>query len=230
VKRTPLQPSDRVAQPGHRADDRDRRSLNALSLGTRGDPCQRVHDRALPRVSPALHHGCGLVRVAASRGEPLGDQRQIPDAHVEDERPGEAGERLPVECGLGLVGVLVAGNERDRGGGIAVRDRDARVRRSGNAGRHTRHHLERHARSGERLGLLTAAPEHERVATLQAHHALAGSGKLDQQPVRLLLGDRSRAGLLADIAQLRLRPRPLERAGRDQPVVEDRVRARDQLE
>ena len=104
-------------------------------------------------------------------------------------------------------------------------DRDARVGRRRDPGGHARHDLERHARRRERLGLLAAAPEHERVAALEPHHALARAAELDQQLVGLLLGERRRAGLLADVAQLRIRPRPLERARRDQPVVEDRVRA-----
>ena len=38
------------------------------------------------------------------------------------------------------------------------------------------HDLERHAGGGERLGLLAAAPEHERVAALEPHDASRRSG------------------------------------------------------
>src|SRR6185503_20787773 len=56
------------------------------------------------------------------------------------------------------------------------------------------------------------------------------AGELDQQLVRLLLGERRRARFLPDVAQLGVRPRALQGAGRNEPVVEDRVRPRDQLE
>ena len=38
------------------------------------------------------------------------------------------------------------------------------------------HHLERDAGGGERLGLLAAAAEHERVAALEPHDAARGRG------------------------------------------------------
>ena len=50
------------------------------------------------------------------------------------------------------------------------------------------HHLERHARGGERLGLLAAAPEHERVAALEPHDGGAGAAPLDEQRVDLRPG------------------------------------------
>ena len=111
-----------------------------------------------------------------------------------------------------------------------MRDRDPRVGGRGHAGGHARHDLERDARRGERLGLLAAAAEHERVAALEAHHALARPAQLDEQRVDLLLAERGRARLLADVAQLGVRPGAVERTRRDQAVVEDRVGARDQLQ
>ena len=230
VERPPLQPRDRLAQPGHRADERDRRGAHALGLHARGDARQRVDQRALARVGSALHDRHRLLGIAPGRREPLGDQRQVPDAHVEHERAGEAGERVPVERRLGLLGILVAGHERNGRGGVAVRDRNARVGRSRHAGGHAGHDLERHTRRGERLRLLAAAPEHERVAALEAHHALAGPAQFHEQVVGLLLAERGRAGLLAHVAQLGVRPCAVERARRDQAVVEDRVGAGDQLQ
>ena len=144
------------------------------SASTRaGQPGQRVDDRALPRQGAALDHRRGLAGIPAGRDQPLGDQRQVLHAHVEDERPGEARERLPVERRLGLLRILVAGDEGDRRGGVAVRDRDARVGGRRDPGRHARHDLERDPGGGQRLGLLAAAPEHERVAALEADDALA---------------------------------------------------------
>ena len=71
-------------------------------------------------------------------------------SHVEDERPREGGERLPVEGALGLGRVLVGGHEGDRRSLVAVGDRDARVCRCGDAGGDARHDLERNARIRER--------------------------------------------------------------------------------
>ena len=73
-------------------------------------------------------------------------------------------------------------------------DGNPRVRRGGHAGRHAGHDLERNASRRERLGLLAAAPEHERVAALQAHHALAGPAQLHEQVVRLLLRSAAAPG------------------------------------
>ena len=43
-------------------------------------------------------------------------------AHVDDQGAGEAGQGRPVDRGLGLLGVFVAGDERDGRGGVAVGD------------------------------------------------------------------------------------------------------------
>ena len=72
-------------------------------------------------------------------------------------------------------------------------------------GGHARHDLERHARGAQRLGLLAAAAEHERVAALEPHDPLAGLPELDQQRVDVLLRHRDVARLLADVAQLGVR-------------------------
>jgi hypothetical protein len=135
----------------------------------------------------ALDDRGGLTWIAPACGEAPGDQRQLPDPHVEDQRAREAGERVPVERGARLLGILVARDERHRGGGVAVGHRDARIRGGGDARRHARHHLERHAGRGEHLGLLAAAAEHERIPALQPHDALAGARELDEQGARLVL-------------------------------------------
>ena len=57
--------------------------------------------------------------------------------------PGKRGQRLPVERRLLLVGVLVAGDEGDRRGVVAVGDRDAGIGGRGDARRDPGHDLER---------------------------------------------------------------------------------------
>ena len=78
--------------------------------------------------------------------------------------------------------------------------------------------------------LLAAAAEHERVAALQPHDPLPGLAVLDQQPVDLLLRHLRPAALLADVHELRLRPRVPQRARRDQAVVEHDVGRAEQLD
>ena len=95
--------------------------------------------------------------------------------------PGKRGERGPVERGLRLGRVLVAGDERHAAGELAVRDRDAGVGGRGDAGRHAGHDLERDAGLAQHERLLAAAAEHERVAALEAHDAPPGARVLEQQ-------------------------------------------------
>src|SRR5581483_2610522 len=72
--------------------------------------------------------------------------------------------------------------------------------------------------------------EDERVASLQPDDDVAGPAQLDEQRVDLVLPHRVAAGLLADVAEVGVGAGAVERARRDQAVVEDRVGRRDQLE
>ena len=181
---------------------------------------------SVPRSTTATGSSGG----AAALDELLRDPRQRAHAHVEDERAREGGERGPVELGLRLGRVLVARDERDAAGDLALGDGDARVGGRGDAGGDARHDLERDARLAQQQRLLAAAAEHERVAALEPHHAAAGARVLEQERVRVLLGDLRPRALLADVDELRVRARVRERLGRDQPVVEDHVGLRDQLD
>ena len=139
VQRAALEPRQVVAQGGHRPDQRDRGRADALA------------PRRARRRRPAWRRACAgpgsvprsITATGSSGGpalglQPLGDPRQRADAHVEDERAREARERGPVERRLRLVGILVAGDEGDAAGELAVRDRDARVRRRRDARRSRR--------------------------------------------------------------------------------------------
>src|SRR5262249_8360233 len=84
--------------------------------------------------------------------------------------------------------------------------------------------LERHPRNGERLGLLAAAPEHERVAALQPHDLEPFPAELDEQRVQLGLAhvlardhERILGGLVHEL-------------GGDQDVVDERVAGPDEIE
>src|SRR5207253_2785066 len=78
--------------------------------------------------------------------------------------------------------------------------------------------------------LLPATAEDERIAALEANDRLARSRTFDDQGLRLLLRDRCSPALLAHEQELGIAPRAVEGARRDQPVMEDHVGARDQLE
>ena len=175
VQRPPLEPGEVVAQRGHRPDERHRGRADALGLRPLGDVGERGEHRALAGERPALDDRHRLVRRPPLGLQPLGDPRQRAHAHVEDERAGEARERRPVERRLRLVGVLVAGDERDAAGEVAVGDGDAGVRGRGDAGGDPGHDLEVDPGLAQPQRLLAAAAEHERVAALQPHDPLAGA-------------------------------------------------------
>jgi hypothetical protein len=107
---------------------------------------------------------------------------------------------------------------------------DPRVGGCRHAGRDARDDLEPDTRRGQRLRLLAAAPEHERVAAFQPHHAPPRGGPLDQLRVDLVLLDRRPSRLLADVAELRAGTGAVQRPVWDQPVVEHHIGARDQLQ
>ena len=67
----------------------------------------------------------------------------------------------------------MAGDDREAGAEVAVRDGNARIRRHGGVRRHAGHDLERNARVGQRLGFFAAASEDERIAALETHDELA---------------------------------------------------------
>src|SRR4030043_484486 len=75
-------------------------------------------------------------------------------------------------------------------------------------------------RSGERLRLLAAPPEHVRVAALQPDHALSFAGEAHQQGVDLLLRHGVVPGLLAHAVKSDIRGEVAGERGRGQPVVD----------
>ena len=86
-----------------------------------------------------------------------------------------------------------------------MRHRDPGQRGGGDRRSDARHDLERDAGRVERQGFFATAPEHERVARLQPHHAAATARGANQEPIDRLLAHRGPAGSLADIETLRAR-------------------------
>ena len=183
---------------------------------------------ALAGQRAALDHGHGLVRVAPAREQALGQQRQGPHPHVEDERAREGGERRPVQARLPLVRILVGRDQGHGRGAFTVRHRYARIGGGGHARGHPRDDLEGDARRREHLGLLAPATEDEGVPALQPHDVLARPGELDEEVVHVLLEARA-TGALAHVVELDAGPRTVKGAGGDEPVVDDRVGPREQL-
>ena len=71
--------------------------------------------------------------------------------------------------------------------------------------------------------LLAAAAEHERIAALEPHDALAGARRFDQAAIDLILADAALPAPLADEHALGIASRPVEDRRRDQLVVEHDV-------
>ena len=97
-------------------------------------------------------------------------------------------------------------------------------------GGHPGHHLELDPGRAQGFALLAAAPEHERVAALEADDAAPRARRLDQALGDLLLRHRRPARLLADVDELGVVAGAVEGARGDQAVVEDRVGGADQLQ
>ena len=201
----------------------------AASAAAAGSSREARGHRALRGHGPVLHGGRGLLPVSAGGDQALGDLRQSLQPHVHHERAREGRKRVPVERRVVLGGILVSGDEGDGGRLVPVGHRDPGVRRRRHPGRDAGDHLERDPGGGERLCLLTAAPEDERIAALQADDGATGPRAIDHQPLDLLLRHLGRARLLAHVHELGVRASPRHCRLRDQAVVEHGVGAGDEL-
>ncbi len=172
---------------------------------------------------PPTHGGNGRVRITSARDEGLGDLCDPPGTHQDHERAAGPGERVPVDVGAVLGGILVTGHDREVRRHAAVRHRDARVGGRRDRARDAGDDLERHAGRDARFGFLAAASEHERVAALQAHDRAGRRAARDEQGVDLVLAERGAAGRLADVDELSAGPGELEERRGRQPVVDDDV-------
>jgi hypothetical protein len=142
------------------------------------------------------------------------------DPHQDDERRGTRRKRLQHRS----VSVLgVARDDGEGGGEPAVGHRDPAQLGCRDGRRNAGHDLARHARRGERQRFLASAPEHDRIAALQAHDPLAAERTADHDALDRFLLDGVTSGALAHVSPARLRSMP-ERGAIDQGVVEHEVR------
>ena len=186
---------------------------------------ERVERRkrdALVRAGAVLDDRDGRRRVAPVPPQPIADRRQSRDAHVERDGLPLLGERNPVERVDRFA--TVRGDQPQRLRVIAMRERHACVCAAGQRGGDAGHHLERNAVGSEKLQLLTAPPEDEWIAALQAHDAAAGAGVLEHQLVNAFLRHGLRTGGLAHGDLLGIPAREREHLVGDEPIVQDHVR------
>ncbi len=128
-----------------------------------------------------------------------------------------------------LGGILVAGHNREMRRRPAVCHGDSGVRRRADGAGDAGHDLERHTGRRQRLGLLAATPEHERVATLEPDDGAPGTPVLDEERVDVGLLDLGPAGRLPDVDALGVGRRELQQRRVHEPVVDDDVGAAEHL-
>ena len=145
-----------------------------------------------------LDRGDRSGRVEAAGDQLGGDRGPLRDAHEHDHRAADPGQGAPVD--VGLAGAAVAGDDGEGRGDAAVGDGHAGGRGGGHGRGDAGHDLERDPGVDERLGLLAAPSEHERVAALEPDDPLPVPGERDEQGRDQLLGDRA-ARPLADVDQ-----------------------------
>ena len=104
-----------------------------------------------------------------------------------------------------------------------MRQRDARVGRSGDGAGDAGDFLERHARVQQFLGLFAAASENVGVPALEAGHDFAFLGLFHDQPVDAVLRQGVVSGDLADVDALRVGAGVAEQRIVGEVVVDDHV-------
>ncbi len=115
-------------------------------------------------VDALLDEGDRGLRGLAVRDEGLGDPADLVDAHEDHERAGESGEGRPVDQGALVVGGDVPADHGELVGDAPVGDRDTGRAGDRDGAGDAGDDGARDARLGQRLRLLHAPAEDERVA------------------------------------------------------------------
>ena len=216
-------PLTRQSETDHFADHKQGRSVELrahhLSLDSRqgGDDAALTLGRA---VLDQCHRRVGRQAVLQQLAR---DQRQSFGAHVNDDGLARPRQHLPVERERAVL--CVAGDEHAGLRMVAMGERDAGTRRAAQRRGDAGHDLDRDVSRHQRLELLAAATEHEGVAALQAHHALAGARQRDQAIVDLRLRHAVVRAALADVEALGVTTRQGQHFLRHQPVIDHDIGA-----
>ena len=216
-QREPLEPVQFFPQPYHFPHDDGGWRLHAAPLDQFRQSGQGAAQRLLVRArGPAHRHGRRL-RGSAARNQLMRDLRKRGEPHENHQRFAHP-HFVPIDLAHG-----VTGDERDRRGMLAMRQRHAGIRGDAQRRGDSRDHFERNSRVRQRLRLFAAPAEDERVAALQPHHHQAPPRPLDQQFADLFLAERVRCFLLPHVQPLRLRRRQFHQRLGSQIVIEDRI-------
>ena len=141
-------------------------------------------------------------------------------AHVDDQRRLGIGEPGPVEIER-LVRLAMPGDVAQPRHHAALGQRHARRGRGRLGRRDAGNDVDLDAGIAQRLHLLAATAENERVAALEPDHVVPFEGEFDQDRVDVLLRDRMAARHLAHVDQSRVARGQRHDLGRDQPVMHD---------
>ncbi|CAB4605069.1 unannotated protein [freshwater metagenome] len=197
--------------------DHARRLEFEIAEGRQGRP-----NRALLRPGPPLDgsgRGFGSEATREQSGHDLG---QASDAHEDDDRSTDAGNRFPIQFAA-LVRILVSGHDGERGRRMPQGDGNPGIGRHGDRRGDPRDHLVRETRRFEGGRFLAAAGEDERIAALETDDVQPGSSPFDEKFVDVVLRHHRPARALGDTDPLGSLRRQFEEGTHRQPVVDDHI-------
>lgn len=155
------------------ADDDERWTAEMRVLDTVGERGHTAPYDALLRGCAAFDGYGGGIGGEAPCGK-VGDEIwKLAEAHVDDEGGGRVNGAQVEARAIADMASEKADGMRD----AAVRKRDAQLCANTRGGRDARHSADLDALLLEKLGLLTAAAKHKRVATLEANDGLPNGCK-----------------------------------------------------
>ena len=149
-----------------------------------------------------------------------GDVAQITHRHQEDQRLLRIAQTLPIDCGTVLRRIFVTRDDREHRTVIAVRHRNAGIRRSRKRGTHARNDLELDPCCMQRLRFFAAAAKEKRVAALQAHDRFPGARLFDHERFDLVLRYALGAAAFACIDAFACRRHKIDDRVRGERVIE----------
>ena len=218
-----LEPVELVPQSDHIADDEDGRWFELCLLDVVVSIAEGRDQGTLFRMGTPADQGSRCVGRTSVFHQTGRDVLQVLYAHEEDQRIDAGGETLPVDAGMGARGILVPCDDRERGGNLAVGDRDAGVFRYGDGACDAGHEFKGKAFFPQQQCFLATAAEHKRIAAFEARDGFSFCRQFGQQLADIFLFHRVVARCLADVDFFRIFAAPAQDARIRQPVVDDDV-------